>query len=145
MPEVTAKDVQRLRQATGAGMMDAKKALVENDGDFDIAAQWLREKGLASSAKRSDRENIEGAVGATVTAKGGAIVELKSETDFVAKSPEFVALATELATLVADGGPQAVETKRDAIDSLKVTLKENIELGRVEHFEARESAVLDAY
>jgi elongation factor Ts len=145
MAEITAKDVQRLRQSTGAGMMDAKRALTENDGDFDAASQWLREKGLASSAKRSDRENAEGAVAAALTDKGGALVELKCETDFVAKSGQFVALVTDLANLVADGGEGAVSARQDAIDDLKVTLKENIGLGRVVHVPAREGAVLDTY
>ena len=89
MPSFTAKDVQRLRQVSGAGMMDAKNALTETDGVFDDALRLLQEKGLASTAKRSDRENNQGAV-ALGSADGGrvaALVELKSETDFVAKSP----------------------------------------------------------
>ena len=82
MADFTAKDVQNLRQLTGAGMMDAKKALVENDGDAEAAAQWLREKGIAKSASRSDRENSEGVVVARVDGQNAAIVELKCETDF---------------------------------------------------------------
>ncbi|HEX2046274.1 MAG TPA: hypothetical protein VHF27_00820, partial [Acidimicrobiales bacterium] len=70
MADFSAKDVQNLRKLTGVGMMDAKRALTENDGDFDAASQWLREKGLASSAKRSDRENTEGAVAAASTPAG---------------------------------------------------------------------------
>ena len=89
MAEFTAKDVQALRQATGAGMMDAKKALVENDGDFEAAGKWLREKGLAKSAERSDRENTEGAVAIAVDGNVAALVELKCETDFVAKTDEL--------------------------------------------------------
>jgi elongation factor Ts len=141
----TAKDVQALRQATGAGMMDAKKALVENDGDFEAAGKWLREKGLAKSAERSDRENTQGAV-AVATAEGAAaVVELKCETDFVAKSEQFVSLVEAIATSVAAGGTEAVEGHRDAIDDLKVTLKENIELGRVERVELPAGAVVDTY
>ncbi len=71
MADFTAKDVQALRQSTGAGMMDAKKALVENDGDPEAAAQWLREKGIAKSASRSDRENSEGIVVARVEGATG--------------------------------------------------------------------------
>jgi len=145
MAEFTAKDVQRLRQATGAGMMDAKKALQENDGDFESAASWLRENGLASSAKRSDRESSEGAVALARSGNVAALVELKSETDFVAKSPEFVSLADELAQLVADKGEDAVATKSDAVDNLKVTLKENISIGRVVRFEAPDGNLLDTY
>ena len=81
----TAKDVQALRQATGAGMMDAKKALEANDGDIEAAKQWLREKGLAASAKRDDRENTQGLVALLIDGNVGAIVKLKCETDFVAE------------------------------------------------------------
>jgi elongation factor Ts len=145
MAEFTAKDVQRLRQSTGAGMMDAKKALEENEGDFEKAALWLREKGLASSAKRADRESSEGAVALARSGDVAALVELRSETDFVAKSPEFVSLADELAQLVADKGEDAVASKADAVDDLKVTLKENISVGRVIRFEATPGNALDTY
>jgi elongation factor Ts len=145
MAEFTAKDVQRLRQLTGAGMMDAKRALQENDGNFEESATWLREKGLASSAKRSDRESSEGAVALARSGDAAALVELRSETDFVAKSPEFVSLADELAQLVADKGEDAVAAKADAVDDLKVTLKENISIGRVVRFEAAAGSVLDTY
>ena len=84
MADFTAKDVQALRRTTGAGMMDAKKALVDNEGDAEAAAQWLREKGIAKSASRSDRDNSEGIVVARVEDGVAAIVELKCETDFVA-------------------------------------------------------------
>ena len=75
MADFTAKDVQALRQATGAGMMDAKRALQENDGDFDTAARWLREKGLAGAAKRGDRENTQGAVSVANT---GSVADHRS-------------------------------------------------------------------
>jgi len=145
MAEFTALDVQTLRKASGAGMMDAKLALTEADGDFERAATWLREKGLAKAAARSDRENVEGAVAAHVAGPVGAIVELKCETDFVAKSDRFTGLAQELAELVTREGPEAVAGRSSDIDDLKLTLKENIELGRVVHFEAAEGAVIDAY
>jgi elongation factor Ts len=145
MAEFTAKDVQRLRQLTGAGMLDAKKALEENDGDFDEAATWLREKGLAGAAKRDDRESSQGAVALARSGDVAALVELKSETDFVAKSPEFVSLADELAQLVADNGEDAVAGKADAVDNLKVTLKENISVGRVIRVEAAPGNLLDTY
>ena len=145
MAEFTAKDVQRLRQSSGAGMMDAKRALVENGGDFEAAAKWLREKGLAGSSKREDRENAQGAVALARAGSVAALVELKCETDFVAKSPDFVSLADELAQLVADSGDAAVAQKKDELDGLKVTLKENIDLGRVERVEATDGQVLDTY
>ena len=141
----TAKDVQRLRQMTGAGMMDSKKALEETAGDFDAAAKFLREKGLGSAAKRSDRENTQGAVAIARVGDAAGLVELKSETDFVAKSPDFVNLANELAVLVAESGEAAAKEKADAIDDLKVTLKENIDLGEVVRFEATDGNVIDTY
>ena len=145
MADFTAKDVQRLRQSTGAGMMDAKNALQETNGDFEAAAKLLRERGLASSSKRSDRENAQGAVAVSVNDKAGAIVQLRSETDFVAKSPDFVKLAQELADEVAEKGEGAAAARQQDVDDLKVTLKENIEVGRVVRIEAAEGNVLDTY
>jgi elongation factor Ts len=106
--EFTAKDVQRLRQLTGAGMLDCKKALEECEGDIDAAQKNLREKGLAGAAKREDREATEGAVTAVRSGDAAAVVELRCETDFVAKADEFVALTDELAALVASKGEDAV-------------------------------------
>jgi elongation factor Ts len=145
MAEFTAKDVQRLRQATGAGMMDAKKALVDAGGDFDAATKKLREKGLAKAATRADRDNVEGAVAVGATDAGAAIVQLKSETDFSAKSNEFVALAQDLADAVAAHGPGAAAGFESRIDDLKVTLKENIQLGEIVHVARAEGKVVDSY
>jgi elongation factor Ts len=145
MPEFTAKDVQTLRQSTGAGMMDAKKALQENDGDFDTAVKWLREKGLAKSAARSDRDNTEGAVAAGEAGNAAALVELKCETDFVAKSDGFIAVLQALADSVAADGEGAVAAHAATIDDLKLTLKENIDVGRIVRFEAADSNILDTY
>ena len=145
MAGFTAKDVQALRQATGAGMMDAKKALEANDGDPELAAKWLRERGLGKAAERTDRANTEGAVAVAEIGDAAALVQLRSETDFVAKSPQFVALVTDLAQLVAEKGEDAVAERADAIDDLKVTLKENIELGQVVRFEAGAGNVIDTY
>lgn len=144
MAEFTAKDVQALRQATGAGMMDAKRALQENDGNFDDAVKWLREKGLSKAAERTDRDNSQGAVAVSVAGNVAAIAELKCETDFVAKSDQFTSLVQELATLVAVKGEDAVAEKADAIDDLKLVLKENIEIGRVVRVEAP-GHVVDTY
>ena len=141
----TAKEVQALRQATGAGMMDSKKALEANAGDFEAAKQWLREKGLAASAKRDDRENAQGVVALVVDEHVGAIVELKCETDFVAGSEHFKLEAQELARLVAAKGTEAVAERQDRLEDLKITLKEKIELGRVARVEARDGDVLDSY
>jgi elongation factor Ts len=141
----TAKDVQNLRQATGAGMMDAKKALEATDGDFEAASQWLREKGLAASAKRSDRENTQGVVALVVDGGVGAMVELKCETDFVAGSDQFKSEAEALAKLVAAEGVDATGSRSSNLDDLKITLKENIELGRVVRLEAGEGETIDSY
>jgi elongation factor Ts len=141
----TAKDVQALRQATGAGMMDCKKALEETDGDIEAAKQYLREKGLAASAKRADRESAEGAVALEIDGNVGAIVELKCETDFVAGSEQFKAEAAALAELVLAKGTDAVADRSAELEQLKITLKENIELGRVARLEAGDAEVLDSY
>ena len=98
---ITAADVNKLRTITGAGMMDCKKALVESDGDFDLAIENLRKKGQKVAANRSDRESTEGAAIAIVNADktSGVVITLNCETDFVGKNEGFVKLATELATL----------------------------------------------
>ena len=145
MPDFTAQDVKRLRDATGAGMMDAKKALEETTGDFEAAAKLLREKGLGKAAQRTGRENTQGAVAVARAGAAAAIVELKCETDFASKSPDFVKLTSELAELVAAQGEAAATQRQDAIDDLKITLKENIDLGRVVRFEAAPGAVIDTY
>src|SRR6478735_1446018 len=145
MAEFTAKDVQSLRQITGAGMMDAKKALTENDGDFEAAKQWLREKGLAKVAKLDDRDNAQGSVTAVVDGQVGAIVQLKSETDFSAKADDFTSLVQDLAELVVAKGTDAVAELADEIDTLKIKKKENIEVGAVVRFVAAEGNILDSY
>jgi elongation factor Ts len=145
MADFTAKDVQALRQQTGAGMMDAKRALQENGGDPAAAAKWLREQGLAKAQTREGRENTQGAVAVSTTDNVAAVAELKSETDFVAKSDQFTALVQEIATLVAAKGEEAAQEKTDAIDDLKVVLKENIALGQVVRFEAADGNVVDTY
>jgi elongation factor Ts len=145
MADFTAKDVQRLRQQSGAGMMDAKKALVENDGDFEAASSWLREKGLAKASTRTDRENTEGLVAARLQGNIAAVVELKCETDFVAKSDQFIAMADSLLDLVIAEGTDGVDSKTTELEDMCITLKENIALGRVVRFEGADGDVLDAY
>jgi elongation factor Ts len=145
MPDFTAKDVQALRQATGAGMMDAKRALEETGGDIDAAKRWLREQGLAGIDKRAGRTAEQGAVSVANTGTAAAVVELRCETDFVAKSADFVALVEDLADAVATKGEEAVAERQADIQGLGVTLKENIQLGRVVRFEAADGTVLDAY
>jgi elongation factor Ts len=147
MAEISAKDVKALRDATGAGMMDAKRALTENNGDAQEAAKWLRARNLGKAAERAGNDNDQGAVAVAITpdGKAGALVELKSETDFGAKSPTFVALANDLAAAVAAEGEGAVDSRKDAVDDLKVTLKENIGVGKVVRFEAGPDSVLSDY
>jgi len=143
--DFSAKDIQALRQATGVGMLDAKQALEECGGDMDAATKWLREKGLASAAKRDDREASQGAVAVVREDAVAAIVELRCETDFVAKSPEFVSLADELAALVVAKGEAAANERSDEVDRLRTTLKENISIGRVVRIEAQPDEALDTY
>jgi elongation factor Ts len=145
MASFTAKDVQALRQATGAGMLDAKKALEESAGDAEAAAQYLRVNGLAGAAKRDDREAAQGAVAAVRNGDAAAVVEVRCETDFVAKADEFVALADELAALVAAKGEDAAGELSGEIDRLRVTLKENISVGRVQRLAAEPGQVVDTY
>jgi len=142
---ITAKDVQALRQATGVGMMDAKKALEANDGDMAAATQWLRVQGLASAAKRAEREAGEGAVSVVRNGNVAAIVEVKCETDFVAKSDEFVTLVDEIAARVAAEGEEAVAQFQPEIETMLTTLKENISIGRVHRLVAGEGEVVDTY
>jgi len=144
---VSAADVKHLRDATGAGMMDVKRALEEVGGDEVAAAQLLRERGLSKMVARSDRQNTEGAVGTFLDRDKGvaALVELKCETDFVAKNPDFVNMAHELAALVAEGGEIAVEQKKDELDTLKITLKENIEVGAIKRLDVAEGRAMDLY
>ncbi len=141
----TAKDVQALRQATGAGMMDAKRALEASDGDMAAASQWLREKGLARAAERASRENTQGAVAVFVDGSVGSIVQLKCETDFVASSERFKKLASELAALVAVKGEEATADRAQEVEDLRLTLKEHIEVGTVVRFEAGAESTLDSY
>ena len=145
MPNYTAKDVATLRQMTGAGMLDCRNALEEANGDLEEAAQILRLKGLAGAAKRADREASEGAVAAVRSGDAAAVVELRCETDFVAKADEFVALTDELAALVAAKGEDAVGELDDEIDRLRTTLKENISVGRVRRLVAESGQVVDTY
>ena len=141
----TAQDVKALRESTGAGMMDCKKALEETGGDIEAAKQFLREKGLAASAKRDDRDNDQGVVALTIDGNVGAIVRLKSETDFVAGSDQFKDEANALVQLVAAKGVDAVSDRSRELEELKILLKEKIELGDVVRFEAADGNVLGHY
>ena len=145
MAAFTSKDIQALRQSAGVGMLDAKRALEENDGDADEALKWLRLKGLAGAAKREGREASEGAVAVVRDDTVAAMVELRCETDFVAKAAEFVSIADELAAMVAAKGEGAVAEREEDIDRLRTSLQENISVGRVARIEAQAGEVLDTY
>lgn len=105
----TAQDVKNLREMTGVGMMDCKKALTANDGDFDKAIEWLREKGLAAAQKKSGRIAAEGMAYADVIGGVGVVVEVNAETDFVAKNDLFVEFAKGVATVVAEQNPADID------------------------------------
>ena len=140
---ITAAMVKELRNSTGAGMMDAKKALTENDGDMEAAVDWLRTKGLAKAAKKADRVAAEGLVGVAVEGTKGVAVEVNSETDFVAKNGDFQALvrgftdaaltASDLEALKATdlGGKTVADTLTGAI----ATIGENLTLRRMASIE----------
>ena len=108
--EIDAKVVKDLREKTGAGVMDCKKALAESSGDLEKAALWLREKGIASAAKRSSRVASEGTVGSYIHAGGklGVLLEVNCETDFAAKGPDFQALVKEIAMQIAATNPRCI-------------------------------------
>src|SRR6056300_688911 len=136
---ITAAMVKELRETTGAGMMDAKKALTETDGDFEAAIDWLRTKGLAKAAKKSDRVAAEGLVAVAVNGGKGVAVEVNSETDFVAKNADFqemVAKIAEAATGAADvEALAATEVDGKAVSEMitdKIaTIGENMSLRRM--------------
>lgn len=122
--QISASDVNKLRQATGAGMMDCKKALVEANGDFEAAVDYLRKKGAKVAAGRQDRESNEGVVIAKTTADGkkGVVVELNCETDFVAKNADFIAFGEQIADIAITQAPASLEALLDsAIDGTKIS------------------------
>ena len=143
----TAKDVQMLREKTGCGMMDCKKALVASDGDMEAAADYLREKGLASQAKKAARIAAEGTVCAVSKENVGVVVELNSETDFVANGEEFKALAVEVADIVAEQNPADVDallnctkdgkTVSELVQELFLKIRENIRIRRFARFDGK--------
>ncbi|HEX8779688.1 MAG TPA: translation elongation factor Ts [Nocardioides sp.] len=149
MANFTAADVKKLRELTAAGMMDCKKALDETDGDFDKAVELLRVKGAAKAAKRgAERETSAG----LVANSGGALVELKSETDFVAKGDDFVAVAQQIADAANEakaGDTESLKavklgdkTVAEVVENLAITIGEKIELGEVAYFDGNTVAYM---
>ena len=153
MAQITAALVKTLRERTGAGMMDCKKALSACEGDLDKAVDFLREKGLSQAAKKASRVAAEGAVAAYVSedAKFGVIVEVNCETDFVAKTDDFQALAHTIAEHIAKTNPKDVEAlKESTLEGKKVSdlvtekvakIGENISLRRFVRYEVQEGLV----
>ena len=114
MAEITVAQIGKLRQQTGAGMMDCKKALTENDGDLEAATEWLRKKGTATAEKKSSRTTSEGVIARHLAADGksGTLVEINCETDFVAKNEKFQEFCNEAATALNDDPEADLEEKR---------------------------------
>ena len=131
---ITAADVNKLRQLTGAGMMDCKKALTESNGDFEAAIDYLRKKGAKVSAARADREAKEGAVIAKTSAdkRYGVIIQLSCETDFVAKNEDFVKFANQIADLALANKPESAEAlKAIELDGLPLSDKLIEQVGKI--------------
>jgi elongation factor Ts len=129
--QISASDVNKLRQQTGAGMMDCKKALTETNGDFEAAIDYLRKKGAKVAASRQDRESNEGVVIARTSTDGkrGVIIELNCETDFVAKNAEFIAFGNQIANLAVDNNPKdlaALNGMSIDVDNDRLTISEAI-------------------
>jgi elongation factor Ts len=145
---ITAQDINKLRQATGAGMMDCRKALTETNGDFEAAIDWLRKQGQKVAAKRSDREAKEGVVIArtTIDNKTGIIVAISCETDFVSKNSDFVAFATSIADAAIGNNVKSAEELNevtvggakvaDLINDKLASIGEKIGVARFERLDA---------
>jgi elongation factor Ts len=152
MAEITAASVKELRERTGAGMMDCKKALAENQGDMEASVDWLRAKGLAAAAKKAGRTAAEGLVGVAVQGTRGAVVEVNSETDFVAKNEQFQEFVRNVSTLALDanGDAEALKsaaypgggTVEEKLTENIATIGENQSLRRTAVLEVSEGAVV---
>ena len=153
MAEITAALVKELREKTGAGMMDCKNALGETQGDIEAAVDWLRKKGLAKAAKKSGRVAAEGLVGVATQANLGVVVEVNSETDFVARNDDFQALVRGVLAVALDHAPNVDVEKvkgghypggasvADAIANAIATIGENMTLRRVAALHVHEGAI----
>jgi elongation factor Ts len=152
MTAITAGMVKSLREKTGAGMMDCKTALSESGGEMDAAVDWLRAKGLSKAAKKADRVAAEGLIGVASAAKMGAVVEVNSETDFVARNAEFQKVVSEIAKLALKAGgdlaklsamdyPKKKVAVSDALKELAGTIGENITLRRTAALKVKDGVV----
>ena len=152
MAQITAAMVKDLREKTGVGMMDCKNALNETAGDLEAAVDWLRKKGLSKAAKKADRVAAEGLVALAVKGGTGVVVEVNSETDFVARNADFQALVRNIATVATDKGGDDVEalkaaaypaggTVQDAISNAIATIGENMTLRRAASVKVNQGAI----
>lgn len=145
MTTVTAEQIKAIRETTGAGMSDCRKALVENNGDMEAATDWLRKKGLASAAKKSGRVAAEGLVAVAVEGTKGAIIELNSETDFVSRNEKFQELVRNVAEIAVRHSVGNVEELKATKDGHGKTVEENVQaaIGVIgENMNLRRSAIL---
>jgi elongation factor Ts len=152
MAEITAASVKELRERTGAGMMDCKKALAENNGDMEASVDWLRAKGLAAAAKKAGRTAAEGLVGVAVEGTKGAVVEVNSETDFVAKNEQFQDFVRNVSALAlqANGDVEALKsaaypgggTVEEKLTDNIATIGENQSLRRTKLLQVSEGVVV---
>ena len=154
MAQITAALVKQLREKTGAGMMDCKKALTETDGELEAAVDWLRKSGLAQAQRKAGRTAAEGLIGLATAPGKAAMVEINAETDFVARNGDFQAVVREVATLALDCGgdierlsaasyPGTGRTVAEEITNLVATIGENIQLRRTAVFDMPAGAVGD--
>ncbi len=151
--EITAQQVRALREQTGAGMMDCKKALMEADGDFEKAVELLRKRGAAMAAKRADREAKEGIVLSTVEGNEGHMVEVNCETDFVARSDDFIAFAKRVLDVIKSGAPATVDellglsdgagTVGDALNEATAKIGEKLHVKRFASYKTENGIVID--
>jgi elongation factor Ts len=152
MAEITAATVKELRERTGAGMMDCKKALAETNGDMEAAVDWLRAKGLAAAAKKAGRTAAEGLVGVAVEGSRGAVVEINSETDFVAKNEKFQDFVRNVAQIVLQTGGNVEKllaagypgggTVEEALTNNIATIGENQSVRRAAVVDVAEGAIV---
>jgi elongation factor Ts len=152
MAEITAALVKELREKTGAGMMDCKRALAENQGDLETAVDWLRKKGLAAAAKKAGRVASEGLVGFAVKGNAGALVEVNAETDFVARNEQFQYFVRTIAGLALDLGddveklkaapfPGAGRSVGEELTHMIATVGENMNLRRAKKLSVKQGVV----
>ena len=144
--EIKASDIKALRDTTGAGLMDCKKALTECNGDVAAAEKYLREKGLAAMAKRSDRATAEGRIFVKQDGNKVAMVEVVCETDFVAKNDDFIALGNKLTELtLAKGLKEVTEEHTALLNELAIKIRENMSVRRLAYIEVPAGCVVSTY